>query len=280
MRSTPLLPPSEVDRRGALETFRATATAAAAILVSEPSGAAETAGGSTKDLLAKMRPIPTFAIVDAVGVPYLIAEKQGGGATGYFFTTFSSAMKVLNDAKKDSQEKGYEDTWKDATITTVPLDVAIRLVFKKVKRKAQNDVELETIGDIIPSADDLNSADKIDPSGRYKQQGSVPLFYAAGLDIPLSGQEEIQRPLYFHRSDLLRDWAARNPGMPPPTIQVIDLVNAFRVVLKTGTETGADALRNAVFIPDDNTLAAAKELRARDISPGYKMGQMLMVGGK
>jgi hypothetical protein len=139
-----------------------------------PAAAADTTTAavvSPKDLLARLRRVPCFAIVDKDGIPYMIVDKKTRGATGYFFLTFRGALTVLGDAQRMAKEQGYEQIWADAKITTVPLDIALRLSLKKMERKGQNDIAMDTIVDILPGLEDREDALKLDSSGKFNEQG-------------------------------------------------------------------------------------------------------------
>jgi len=84
----------------------------------------------------------------------MVFKNDQAMAVGYAFTTFSGALAVLGDAQRNAKEKGYyESVWKDATITTIPLDIAVRLALKKKKRTSvPKEQELDTLLLVIPGA--------------------------------------------------------------------------------------------------------------------------------
>lgn len=271
--------PLDVNRRGLL-----VAVSAAALQLAPQTAQAADGGGegvSPKEMLARMRPIPTFTIVDGnTGVPYMIVDKQGGGATGYFFTSFQGALFVLEEAKRDAEKNGYTEVWENAKIVTVPLDIAMRLALKKVNRTGQNDMKLDTIGDIIASAEAIEAALKYDTSGRYKQQGSVPLFYIDGLEMTPGNDGEKRTPVYFTKSDLIAEWNKQNAGSPSPDVKVVDLIDTFRATMKPGVGSNNELLKRLVFVPTADTVKVARNLKSKESVPQYKMNEMLAVGGK
>jgi len=105
-----------------------------------------------KDLLGRLKSIPTFCIVDPQGAAYMVFKNDQAMALGYAFTTFPGALAVLSDAQRNAKEKGFFDVWKDATITTIPLDIAVRLALKKKPRKSPKEQELDTLLMVIPGA--------------------------------------------------------------------------------------------------------------------------------
>lgn len=161
--------------------------------------------------------MPTFAIVDGNGVPFLTFDKDSASGFGYFFTSYESAEYVLDDArkafskakadaeaKKKKQQQQQEsnggesigedgtvlsdvpDAWGKAQIVTVPLDLALQLSVRKMKMKAQNgkDRTFSTFYQVIPETSDLNAALRIENGPRYGERGRVPLFYLDGLTLP------------------------------------------------------------------------------------------------
>lgn len=226
---------------------------------------------TSKELLARLRGVPCFAIVDKDGVPYMIVDKNARGATGYFFLTFRGALSVLGDAVAKAREEGYEQLWADAKITTVPLDIALRLSLKKLERKGQNDISMDTIVDLLPGMDERNDALKLDSSGMFNEQGRVPLFYVSeGMEA-----EDGSLPVYFSKETLTADWDRLYAGKKPiPQVKVIDLLDLFQKTMR-----GSSNL-NVAFVPTEETMKVAVELQSRKLTAPYKTDRMVMVGGK
>lgn len=103
-------------------------------------------------LLDRLHDIPTFCIVSPQGAAYMVYKSEQNMAVGYAFATFRGALAVLSDAQRTAAEKGYSEVWKDATITTIPLDIAVRLSLKKRSRTSQKDQILDTLLMVIPGA--------------------------------------------------------------------------------------------------------------------------------
>lgn len=151
-----------ISRRNALyqTTTAAMATTAIAFTTRIPYAIAATTedAASTSpmttinDLLLRLKSIPTFCIVDPNGAAYMVFKNDQALAVGYAFTTFPGALAVLSDAQRNAKEKGFFDVWKDATVTVIPLDIAVRLALKKKTRKSPKDQELDTLLMVIPGA--------------------------------------------------------------------------------------------------------------------------------
>ena len=139
-----------MSRRDAL--FVGSAVAATTFAVPRISHAASGEVTSVTDLLARIKGVPTFCIVDKDGASYMIVKADERMAKGYAFTTFEGALAALADAQRTAQEKGYPELWEDATITTIPADAAVRLSLTKKERSSQKNQSLDSIMMIIPSA--------------------------------------------------------------------------------------------------------------------------------
>ena len=170
-----------IDRRSLLSRTLTAAAASLSVAVAPLSASAADTSTTTsavtpQDLLARLRRVPCFAIVDKDGIPYIIVDQKTRFGTGYFFLTFRGALTVLEEAQQKAKAEGYEKVWEGARITTVPMDIAVRLSLKKVERSGQNNLKLDTIADILPGMEERDDALKLDRSGRFNEQGSCPLF--------------------------------------------------------------------------------------------------------
>ena len=173
-----------IDRRSLLGRPLAAAAASLSVAVAPLSASAADASTATatsavtpQDLLARLHRVPCFAIVDKDGIPYIIVDQKTRFGTGYFFLTFRGALTVLGEAQQKAKAEGYEKVWEGARITTVPMDIAVRLSLKKVERSGQNNLTMDTIADILPGMEERDDALKLDRSGRCNQQectGRVP----------------------------------------------------------------------------------------------------------
>jgi len=292
------------DKRKALEKILSvgntltTTTVLSSILWSkQPQPAsAETSTESSSSLLdrmaSKFRRVPAFALVDGeTGVPFMIL-KNTGVATGYFFTTYDGAKQVLDGAKKDAegQDLASKDMWSGARISAVSLEFALKLGKSRPKAMAQNGVKYGTVYDIISNAADLNDASLIDRSGVYTEQGRVPLFYMKGFETgPGEGGKENRTPVFFNKQDLLSQYTKKFPNdtnVPPPPVQVFDLVDAFDTMMNpefvgAGNSSTNRAPANILVIPSQEIRKKAVEVEtARGKASAYKLGEMLAVGGK
>lgn len=97
---------------------------------------------TTTEVAELLHPVPTFAIVDKRGVPFMVVGEDAK-VTGYFFTTYGEAARILKVAK-DSANKAIAEAkaerkpkeeiginpWTKARVSSIPLDTAITLVSK------------------------------------------------------------------------------------------------------------------------------------------------------
>jgi hypothetical protein len=269
--------------------------ATAACLLPESSLAAETTATSTAEptvagrasgvtmtinkLLPRLRSVPTFCIVNSQGVPYMAVQKEGRMAKGYAFTSLEGAQAVKADAQRAAEEGGYAEVWKDATITYIPADVAMRLALRKRSRKSQKVQTLDSILELIPSADDREDGLRIDKQS-FREQGHVPLFYVDGLEYAGPGagagaadeSGEKPTPMYFQRPMLVLEWKRQFPNTELPSVKVLDLVYVFEASLRG---YGDRFPQNMVFVPSETALKESQQLKKDQMVP-YKLDEMII----
>jgi hypothetical protein len=241
--------------------------AALPVLLSTPSPAV--AEDSTlQSLLDSLRSVPTFCIVDPQGATFMINKQGDPFAKGYAFLTFSGALAVLGDAQRAAEEGGYADLWKDATITVIPADVAVRLALQPSKRTSQKDVTARTLLDIIPGVDEREAALRIDR--KLADQGKVPVFYLEDLK---SADGSI--PFYFNKNELLVEWnTQKGEGTTPPKPKALDLMVVFQYILRGRSEELPILHNKIVFVPSQEAVETSKELKKRGLVP-YKADRMV-----
>lgn len=225
---------------------------------------------SPQTLVDLLKDIPTFAIVDKQGVPYMVVGEDAK-VTGYFFTSYdeakrilltaeASADKLVKELKRDQPNTDAKDLinpWKDATITTVPLDVAVSLTSNTVAQTAKNYFKL------APSADDIEDA--LELSGKEDlEEGKVPLFYVEEFRSPKGEQ-----PLYFSKSQLLKDY--KGDGK----VQVTELFATMREIL-VGEDP--DLLKLKLISPSDSVMRARKVTKEfkKEKAP-FVLGQRIII---
>jgi hypothetical protein len=237
------------------------------VLLSRPSPAA--AEDSTlQSLLESLRSVPTFCIVNPEGATHMIAKKGDPFAKGYAFLTFEGALAVLGDAQRAAEEGGYADLWKDATITVIPADVAVRLALQPSKRTSQKDVTASTLLQIIPGADEREAAVRLDR--KLAEQGKVPVFYLEDLK---SADGSI--PFYFNKNELLAEWnTQKGEGTTPPKAKALDLMVAFQYVLRGRIDELPILHNKIVFVPPKEAVKISNELKTRGLVP-YKVDRMV-----
>ena len=247
-------------------------------------------------LLEKLRGIPTFCIVsNTTGAAYMIYKRDLNMGLGYAFLTYDGAVTVLNEAKQNAIQKGYSNNiWTNATITTLPLDVAIRLTLKKRNRMAVNNrndtskvQSLDTLLQIIPGADERFDGIAIDKD-RFQDQGRVPLFYVMDENTNMD-----KTVFYLNRKDLIRDWIQQQGvNTTLPKVGAIDLVGIFESLLLGRNVEGKIGGNTNLLLPtsiDDTTqpipiefvgnlenIGVAKALKKNGPLTPYNPNQMIL----
>jgi hypothetical protein len=256
-------------RRDALSTAAATAVALFCSPVL-PAIAADGDAVSASAILLRLRGIPTFCIVNADGVPFMIFDGQAS-ATGYFFLSFQVAAATLSDARQ-KDTKG-EDIWGGASIISVPLAIALQLTLRNTQRKALNNgILFSTFNDIVASEEAVADAQSVDSKNpdRWAQKGRVPLFYMDGLVL-----ENKKSPQYFNKQDLTTEWANQNPGKPEPKIQIVEMVDLFRNSIRKNDLGQLDTLQ---LMPVVESSKVAADLRSKQTPPNYSFKETVLVG--
>jgi hypothetical protein len=237
------------------------------VLLSMPSPAAAE-DSTTQSLLDSLRSVPTFCLVNPEGAAYVNVKSGDPIAKGYAFLTFSAATAVLGDAQRAAEKGGYADMWKDATITVIPADIAVRLALQPNKRTSQKDVVASTLLNIIPGTEEREAAVRIDR--KLSEQGNVPVFY---LEDFKNADGSI--PFYFNKSELLAEWKTqKGEGTTPPKPKVIDLMVAFQYVLRKRIDELPILHNKIVFVPSKEAVEISNELKTRGLVP-YKTDQMV-----
>lgn len=103
---------------------------------------------------------------------------------------------------------------------------------------------------------------------RFKDQGRVPLFYVDERD----GDDPLR--LFFTRKDLLQSWNQKHPGIPLPKVKALDLVAIFENTVR-GRADEYLPTGNLEFVPPQDALDVAKELKTRGLAP-YSSTKMIM----
>jgi len=234
------------------------ATAAAA--VTEESN--QSTSATSQKISTILRAIPTFTIVDPRGVPYMVVGDDAK-LTSYFFTTFEEASRILQlastsadrtlrdmgkeiDSKRKSEGKkvlvGKErevevggNPWKDARISTVPLDFAVTLASRGQMGGSYFRV--------APAEADVQDALTIDTTKTKLKDGKVPLFYIEDFETKTKqsgvGGEAARIPLYFKKRQLLQDWKTENPEKGDsrdgaPEVRVTELFSVLQKMAESG----------------------------------------------
>ena len=233
---------------------------------------------SPSDVADLIRPIPTFTLVDKKGVPFTVVGEDAK-VTGYFFTTYNEAKRILElakkssdkaiaDAKKNKQDDVGENPWKNARISTVPLDYAATLVIKSA-RNSGGGVYFK----IAPSEEDISDALAV-TGEKDLTEGKVPLFYYEDFTINDGGKQKT--PLYFRKDELELQWRRSNPKESPPKVSVTELFSLLTALVRPG-ETD-DELRNLVFVsPKESESKRQDCVKKGGEEPAFVVGKRIIV---
>lgn len=262
--------------------FQMATIASASTMAFQPTNsarAAEEQGLMSADTVADMlHSVPTFTIVDASGVPYMVVGEDAK-VTGYFFTDFAEADRILLLAKtsadrairlaKQAKEPVDDNPWKKARISTVPLDFAVTLVSKS--RYTKNYFQ------VAPSQDDVEDALAI-TGKKDLAEGKVPLFYMKDflLEDP-TDKSKTKSPLYFRKSELVQAFKRQNKKEKEiPEVLVTEL---FAVLLEMVKPGGTDEeLKSLVIVPPKGSDQKAKQcIKAGGSEPPFALGKRNLV---
>jgi len=239
----------------------------------------------TAQIVKFLHPVPTFTIVDAKGVPYMVVGEDAR-VSGYFFTSFAEAQRILTSAKtsadkaiaaslKEDPNQAKEDLinpWKTARISTVPLDTAVTITTKASSRK--------NYFYIAPAESDIEEALEISQK-KDLAEGKVPLFYYENYTIPIEGSEP-KTPVYFSKSQLQKAYARDKSSSKedPGPVMVSELYAILAAMIEQSTSSSSeDDLQNLVLIPPQDSLKRAKEcLKKQDKeAAAFLLGQRNLV---
>mmetsp|Transcript_16859 Transcript_16859/g.38664 ORF Transcript_16859/g.38664 Transcript_16859/m.38664 type:complete len:338 (-) Transcript_16859:32-1045(-) len=228
---------------------------------------------------ALLHPVPTFTIVDKKGVPFTVVGEDAK-VTGYFFTTYKEAQRILELARKsadkaiakakaDKEEDIGANPWINARISTVPLDYAITLVSKSMRMSGKG-----VYFKMAPAEDDIDDALAMTGDDDLAE-GKVPLFYYE--DFKASDAEGTEKtPLYFRKNELEKEWRRLNPGQTPPKVNVTELLSVLTELVRPGGSD--DELRNLMFVSPKESESKQKEcLKKGGSEPAFVVGKRIIV---
>jgi uncharacterized protein YkwD len=287
---------------------------AAALLITNPSitNAAET---STKtatetqklkpnftqnEIASFLRPIPTYAIVDKRGVPYMVVGEDAK-LSAYFFTTYDEANRILDLASKSVDKnlkelreetnakrkaKGLRpmtrdemedevgvNPWKGdgdngARISAVPMDFSVSL--------ASRGKIAGSYFRIAPDQTDIQDALDVEKSITDLSEGKVPLFYIDDYEITSSSSDKSQIPLYFQKAQLLEEYKKNTKNGDKPVIKVTELFSVLGQM--AGTDEADEDLKKLMLVPPKGSLEKAKLCeKKRGAESPYKIGERIVV---
>ena len=233
---------------------------------------------SPSDVADLLRGIPTFALVDKKGVPFTVVGEDAK-VTGYFFTTYTEADRILQLAKKsadkaiakakaDKEEDVGPNPWKNARVSTIPLDSAVTLVTKSLRMSGAG-----VYFKVAPADDDIDDALAV-TGEKDLAEGKVPLFYYEDFTIDENGKQKT--PLYFRKSELEKQWRLSNPKEDPPKTSVTELFSLIQALLRPGG--ASEDFANIVFVPPKESESKRKEcIKKSGDEPPFVVGKRIIV---
>lgn len=251
------------------------------------------------EIASFLHPIPTFAIVDPKGVPFMVVGEDAK-LSAYFFTSYNEANRILNLAKtsadktisnlikeenekrkmkglktmtkEDIEEEVGVNPWIGARISSLPLDFSVSL--------ASRGKVAGSYFRIAPSEDDVQDALNVDTSVKDLAEGKVPLFYIDDFEISEEGESENRIPLYFQKSQLLEAYKKSSQGKSSkkdePVVKVTELFSILTQM--AGTNEIDNDVKKLTLIPPRDSSEKAKlcEKKGGKESP-YKIGERIVV---
>lgn len=287
----------ELSRRGMLQQGMATVTvgtlssfslvaspqfARAASATTEKTQSDEKEGLMTAYAVADLlHPVPTFTIVDEKGIPFTVVGEDAK-VTGYFFTTYTEASRIVQLAKKsadkaiakakaDKEEDIGINPWKNARVSTVPLDYAVTVVSKSM-RMSGGGVYFK----IAPAEEDVNDALAV-TGDEDLSEGKVPLFYYEDFTIDDGkGEGKQKTPLYFRKDELEKEWRRSNPEKEAPKVNVTELLSLLSELVRPGGTD--DELRDVMFVSPKESESKRKDcLKKGGNEPAFVVGKRIIV---
>jgi hypothetical protein len=219
-----------------------------------------------------LRTVPTFTLVDQKGVPFVVVGEDAK-VTGYFFIEYDEARRILDlatksadylirEAKKALQRKPLDSAelvtnpWRQARISTVPLDTAITLATRTISSTSSNYFQVAASGAAIEEALRIIGKDDL-------AENIVPLFYYKNFTISHDDGNK-QAPLYFRQSELEQAYRNANKNAKDielPSILVTELFATLREMVRPG---GTDEdLRTLVFVAPEDSASRVKECQRK-----------------
>lgn len=251
---------------------------------------------SQPKLASLLKRVPTFAIVDARGVPYFVVGEDAK-LTSYFFLSYGEAKRILDVAvssadkairetkkemkakkvalTKDDEDELGKNPWKNARITSVPLDLAVSLASKGKLAGAYFR--------LAPSESDIEDALAADGSDDLPE-GKVPLFYIE--DMTITDGDEVVSPLYFRKDQLITDYRRQvakknsdNAGKKtknsvPPDVKVTELFATITEMIRPGGDD--EELKTLRFVAPVDSKTKAEQCRRGEKEP-FRLGERLIV---
>ncbi|GMI33805.1 hypothetical protein TeGR_g2643 [Tetraparma gracilis] len=233
-------------------------------------------------VLSVLSGVPSFAITDAVGVPYAVVSSSAK-IEQFFFPDPSEARSILAAARREFKPSKGSPTniWEGARVTPFPLSAAVSLSLSASPTSFR----------VAPAASSVADALELAPGdAELLPAGRVPLFYVPGLLIPPSylsppppdppppppsppppppSPPPLLSPLFLSLPDLRLCWRLHGSASVPPPIRVTELFAVLAEVAKGGRE-------NLKLVPVGGSAEVARRLKGGG-APDYRLGERIVV---
>lgn len=248
---------------------------------------------------ALLHDIPTYTIVDTAGVPYMVVGEDAK-VTAYFFTTYDEAARILQlasaSADKDddvddeslfppelrikrksatgsssttttTRNNNNNNPWLAARISTVSLDVAVRLTQTSRDGKMRCYFQVAASVTAIDDALAITGADDL-------AETKIPLFYYVSNksgDAAATDNDDVPLLLYLERSHMPTARAREKA-------QVTELFAILQALMTAADNNNNAALSNLrIVLPPDSARRVKECIRKGGSAPPLVLGQRNIV---
>jgi hypothetical protein len=226
-------------------------------------------GLSTKEILAKLDPIPVFTIADEEGAPLVTSGETEGKVAGVFISE-QDANDFVKELKSENPKLAKK-------VSVVPVSLGEIYKLSQADEDQQDPLDFA----YVPEADEVKTAKTIAKEDGEKYQGGVPLFVAKGgkdqgyLTFERDGKQVI--PFFFDKQQLdklVANFQEQNPELAS-NVDVDIEVESLEGVIET-LETGKDkVLSQIVLVPSSESIEFLESNDLKTTDDSLNISQLL-----